>query len=204
LLSKLRPIAAEFHSYYTCRMQASTIPLSVAVPLLDTERLLLRGHRIDDFPHSASMWADPSVIQHILGRPQTREESWFRLLRYIGHWALLGFGYWVLVEKETGNFIGEAGFSDYKRDIEPSLENVPEIGWVLSTRAQGKGLATEAVRAITAWGDAHFQTRTACIIAPGNTASFRVAEKCGYQEVLRTTYHGNPTVMLSRERRLSK
>jgi RimJ/RimL family protein N-acetyltransferase len=150
------------------------------------------------------MWADPHVTKHILERPLTQEECWSRLLRYLGHWALLGFGYWVVVEKHTGNFIGEAGFSDYKRDIKPSLDNVPEIGWVLTKHAQGKGFATEAVRAITAWGDAHFQTRTACIIAPGNTASFRVADKCGYHEVLRTTYHGHPTVMLSRENGLSR
>ena len=177
---------------------------AVVVPSLNTERLLLRGHRIEDFPNSASMWGDSQVTQHILERPLTREECWSRLLRYVGHWAVLGFGYWVLVEKQTGNFVGVAGFSDYKRDIEPSLENVPEIGWVLAKHAHGKGLATEAVRAITAWGDAYFQKRTACIIAPGNTASFRVAEKGGYQEVLRTTYHGHPTVLLSRECGLSQ
>ena len=94
----------------------------VGAPILETERLKLRGHRLDDFVHCAAMWADPIVTKHIGGRPFTEEESWTRLLRYVGHWALLGFGYWVVEEKITGSFIGEAGFADYKRDIDPPLQ----------------------------------------------------------------------------------
>lgn len=146
------------------------------------------------------MWADPNVTRYILECPLTEEESWTRFLRYVGHWAALGFGYWVIFEKQTGTFVGEAGFADYKREIQPPLKGVPEIGWVLASHAHGRGLATEAVRAITAWGDARFETATACIITPENTASFRVAAKCGYREVHRTMYHGYPTVMFSRER----
>lgn len=145
------------------------------------------------------MWADPNVTRHILERPLNEEESWARLLRYVGHWALLGFGYWVVIEKQTGDFIGEAGFADYKRMLQPLLEGVPEIGWVLAARAHGKGFATEAVRAITAWGDAHFRTSTRCIITPENAASFRVAAKCGYREILRTRYNGHEIVIFERE-----
>jgi len=61
------------------------------VPILETARLKLRAHGLDDFPHSAAMWADPAVTQHI-GEPLTEEESWTRFLRYAGHLALLGFG----------------------------------------------------------------------------------------------------------------
>jgi RimJ/RimL family protein N-acetyltransferase len=122
------------------------------------------------------------------------------LLRYVGHWALLGFGYWAAEEKTTGNFVGEIGFADYKRDLEPSLKGVPEIGWVIASQAHGKGYATEAVRAAVAWSDAHFQSaRTACIIAPENVASIHVATKCGYREFKRTTYKGQPTLMFVRE-----
>jgi RimJ/RimL family protein N-acetyltransferase len=112
----------------------------------------------------------------------------------------LGFGYWVAEEKSTGNFAGELGFADYKRDIEPSLKGLPEIGWVLASHAHGKGYATEAVRAIVVWGDAHFSSpRTACIIAPENLASIRVAEKCGYRELQLANYKGKPTMMFARD-----
>ena len=148
------------------------------------------------------MWADPRVTRHIGGKPLTEEESWTRFLRYAGHWSLLGFGYWMAEEKATGNFIGEIGFADYKRDLQPSLKGIPEIGWALVAQAHGRGYATEAVRAALAWGDAHFPSaRTACIIDPENLPSIRVAVKCGYRELQLTTYKGQPTKMFVRERK---
>jgi RimJ/RimL family protein N-acetyltransferase len=172
----------------------------IEVPMLETERLRLRGHRLDDFTPSATMWADPKVTRHIGGKPLTEEESWTKLLRYVGHWSLLGFGYWVAEEKATGNFVGEIGFADYKRDLKPSLKGVPEIGWVLASQAHGRGYATEAVRAAVTWADTHFRSaRTACIIAPENLASIRVAVKCEYREFQLTTYKGQPTMMFVRE-----
>jgi RimJ/RimL family protein N-acetyltransferase len=151
----------------------------MSVPIIETERLKLRGHCLADFAASSAMWADPVVTRHIGGRPLSKEESWSRLLRYVGHWALLGFGSWVVEEKATGSFVGELGFADYKRDVEPSLKDTPEIGWIFAVQFHGKGYATEAVRAAVAWGDAHFGAApTACIIDPENLASIRVAEKC--------------------------
>jgi RimJ/RimL family protein N-acetyltransferase len=172
---------------------------AVQIPVIETARLKLRGHRLDDFIPCAAMWADPTVTRHIGGKPFTEEESWSRLLRYAGHWAMLGFGYWVVEEKAVGGFAGEIGFADYKRILEPSLKDVPEIGWALTTQAQGRGYATEAARAVIAWGDAHLGcSRTACIIHPENLRSIRVAEKCGYRELLRTTYRGQPTTVFLR------
>ncbi len=174
--------------------------LSDDVPTLETERLRLRRHRIQDYLDSVRMWADPIVTRYIRNTPFTPEETWSRLLRYIGHWALLGFGYWVIEEKVTGTFSGEVGFADYHRDIAPSLAGTPEIGWALAPHAHGKGFATEAVRAAIQWADSHFpRQKTACIIAPENSASIRVATKCGYREFQRTTYHGEPTLMYVRE-----
>ncbi len=154
---------------------------------------------MEDFIHSAAMWADPEVTRCIGGKPLSEEESWARLLRYVGHWSLLDFGYWVVEEKTTGNFIGEVGFADYKREL-PLLKDLPEIGWVFSSLVRGKGYATEAVRVAIAWGDTRFRSaRTACIIDPDNLASIRVAEKCGYCPSQLTTYKARPTIMFVRE-----
>jgi RimJ/RimL family protein N-acetyltransferase len=172
---------------------------AVQVPVLETERLKLRGHRLDDFPACAAMWADPIVTRYVGGKPFAEEESWSRLLRYVGHWALLGFGYWVIEERATGNFVGEVGFADYKRDIEPSLKDAPEIGWVVASQFHGKGYATEAARAAIAWGVGNIApSRTACLIHPENLSSIRVAEKCGYREFQLTTYKGQPTLVFVR------
>src|SRR4051794_37243806 len=167
-----------------------------AIPAIDTDRLTLRGHGLGDFGDCAAMWADPEVARHIGGRPSSEEEVWTKLLRYVGHWSLMGFGYWVVRDKASGRFVGEVGFADFKRDIEPSLEGTPEIGWVLASWAHGKGFATEAARAAIVWCETRFEgIRTVCLIDPDNTPSIRVAKKCGYKEVQLTTYKGEPTLL---------
>jgi RimJ/RimL family protein N-acetyltransferase len=146
------------------------------VPVIETERLVLRGHRLEDFADSHAMWSDPEVTRHIGGRPFTAEEVWARLLRYVGHWSLLGFGYWVVREKASERFVGEVGFADFKRELEPSFKGAPEIGWVLASWSHGQGFATEAVRGAVAWGRRHFGAqRTVCLIDDANTRSIRVA-----------------------------
>ena len=112
----------------------------------------------------------------------------------------MGFGYWLIEEKNTHQFVGELGFADFKRDIQPSIVGIPELGWALATPSHGNGYATEAIRTAIAWGDKHFKSmQTVCIINPENLASIRVAEKCGYQGSKRTTYNGQPTILFSRE-----
>lgn len=177
--------------------------LAAPIPALDTARLTLRGHTLADFDACAAMWADPAVTRYIGGRPSTEEEVWARVLRYAGLWALLGFGYWVVRERGAGRFVGEVGFADFRRDLTPSLDGAPEVGWALATWAHGRGFATEAVRAALAWGDAHLlhggaAGRTVCLIHPEHVASIRVAEKCGYREAARTTYQGGATLIFER------
>jgi len=139
------------------------------------------------------------VTRYITGQPCTEEESWARLLRYAGHWALLGFGYWAVEEKASGRFIGEIGFAKYKRHLEVSLPDAPEIGWVFVSQSHGNGYATEAARAVVAWGDAHFgKCQSTCLIHPENLASIRIAEKCGYQEFQRTQYKGGTAIVFVR------
>ncbi len=73
--------------------------------MIETARLILSGHHLEDFEGSRALWADPGVTRLIRDEPFAAEECWLRLLRYVGHWQLLGFGYWMAREKETGLFI---------------------------------------------------------------------------------------------------
>jgi RimJ/RimL family protein N-acetyltransferase len=169
------------------------------VPVLETERLLLRGHRTDDLEHVFDLWSDAEVVRYIAGRPQTHEQSWSRLLRYVGHWAVAGYGYWVVEERESGRPVGEAGLADFRRETDPPLGGDPEIGWILAGHAQNKGNATEAGRAILTWRQTSLPgTGTVAIIAPKNHASMRVAEKLGFRDPELAVYHGDPILVLRR------
>ncbi len=170
------------------------------IPVLETARLRMRGFQISDFENSANLWGDPAVTRFIREKPFTREEVWSRLLRHAGHWALLGFGFWVVEEKSSGAFVGEVGFLDLHRELDPPINITPEVGWVLAPTAHGKGYATEAVKGALAWGDEKFQgARTSCIITPQNRPSIRVAEKCGFQQWRTVKYHGEELLLFARD-----
>jgi RimJ/RimL family protein N-acetyltransferase len=190
--------------------------MSGLVPVIETERLRLRGPKPTDFPDSSALWSDRVVTRYTSRKPLSGEEVWGRLLRYVGHWTWMGFGYWMVEEKTTGRFAGEVGFSDWKREIKPSLQGLPELGWVLASRVHGQGYATEAACAVVQWAQSHLRERASssangdsktaiapelrsarmtCIIHPENVRSLRVAEKCGFKELLRTTYLGEPTIV---------
>ena len=174
-------------------------PTSSYLGDIDTPRLTLRIPSLADFEDSAIMWADPAVARFIGGKPSTREEAWARLMRYIGHWTALGYGFWTIREAATGRFVGETGFADFKREIDPPLSAVPDMGWSLAAWAHGQGYASEAVQAALAWGEAHFGSgRATCIIDPDNAASMRVAAKAGFRELRLGTYKDGPTVVFER------
>ena len=77
-----------------------------------------------------------------------------RLLRYGGMWPMLGYGYWAIEEKASGALVGDIGYADFMREMTPPLDGMPEMGWVLASSAHGKGYASEALAAISAWGAA--------------------------------------------------
>ncbi len=173
--------------------------IDLKVPVIETARLRLRGRTLEDFPFFVEMWADPEVTRFIGGKPRGEEEVWTKYLRTLGHWAIMGYGYWAVEEKASGALIGEVGFGDFKRDMTPSIKGEPEIGWVLASSAHAKGYASEAALAAIGWGDAHFKgARMSCIIEPAHAASIRIAEKCGFKETARTTLHGDAVLLLHR------
>jgi|SRR5579863_1792232 len=180
-------------------MPATYLPNDV--PILDTGRLRLRPYRANDLAACAALWEDPITIRYTTGKPLTREDVWLRILAHAGSWALLGYGLWALEDKATGKYVGELGFIERARDIYPSFEGIPEAAWVLDSRLHGKGYATEGVSAVVAWGDKNFKAaRTVCLIQEGNTASLRVAVKCGYRECARTSYKDQRVIVLERYR----
>lgn len=85
--------------------------------------------------------------------------------------------------------------------IEPSLDGVPEGGWVFSPAVHGRGLAVEAVHAALAWIDRHYEApTTTCLIHQDNARSIHLAETIGYREYARSTFRNVPVVQFRRER----
>jgi RimJ/RimL family protein N-acetyltransferase len=170
----------------------------LSVPVLNTARLTLRAHTADDLDALAAIWGDRAVTRHIGGQPRTRPDVWSTLLRNIGHWQALGFGYWIVTQTCTGEILGEAGFADHRRGLPDALTPGPEAGWAFAPAAWGKGIATETMRACEEWIDRNLEPQARhCLIDPDNLASQKVAAKLGYQPFGQSLLRGE-TVLIYR------
>ena len=144
------------------------------IPRLETERLLLRGFRLDDFEAWASFCADPEVVRYLWGRPQPRSDAWRAMAITLGHWALRGYGMWAVERKSDGAFMGRVGM------INPEGWPGLEVGWTLGRPFWGQGYATEAAAVSMRYA---FLTqpvdRIISCIDPQNKASQAVALRLG-------------------------
>lgn len=175
--------------------------MSGAVPVLTTQRLILRGFAAGDFDAFAAIWGDAQVVRHISGTPSSVSDSWSRLLRLAGGWPLLGYGYWAVEDAATGRLAGLAGLADFKREIDADIAGLPEAGWVFAPAFHGRGYATEAMNAALAWADGTLDAdRTCCLIDPRNAASINVARKLGYGGRLSARFGDGETLVFFRER----
>jgi len=111
----------------------------------------------------------------------------------------MGYGYWIIEEKESGDFVGEVGLANFHRDSDPPLGDTPEVGWVVAPQKQRMGYATEAVRGVLRWARANMSDdRLICVIRSDNQNSINVATRCGFTAIGKATYKGNDMLVFRR------
>ena len=168
-------------------------------PRIETERLVLRSWRKDDFRPYHAILSHPEVHKHFGPNPMGAEECWRRLMAAVGGWQLNGFGTWAVERKSDGKLVGNAGIFTAWRDLEPEFGDEPEMGWIFAAETHGHGMASEACRAVVDWTETNLQpTPIWAIIAPANEPSIRLAQKLGFEHVHETPYHGDSTLVLKR------
>lgn len=146
--------------------------LSMDIPTLETERLILRAPSEADLEAEAEFFA--SDASRFVGGPLRRDETWRSIAMLLGHWALRGFGFWGVEEKDTATYVGRVGLWF------PEGWPEPEIGWTLMNHATGKGFATEAALAARAYAYDVLGWKTAIsLIDPDNHPSKAVAKRLG-------------------------
>lgn len=141
---------------------------------LETDRLIMRMIRLEDFEDYAALGADSEVMRYLGGKTWDRLESWRHMCAMVGHWHFRGYGIWAVEEKVSGRFIGRIGL--HYPETWPGFE----LGWTLARHAQGKGYATEAAnRALDYAFTEMDRDHVISLINPENEASIRVAERIG-------------------------
>ncbi|OCJ64780.1 acetyltransferase [Agrobacterium tumefaciens] len=168
---------------------------------LTTARLVLRPHAITDEALYCAFWsADVRPIEGVTSiTPLDPEIAFARLLRFIGHWSVFGFGPFVVEEASSGRIVGEVGFAHMRRGNGTDFDGVPEAMWKIDADLNGKGVATEAVAAATGWFDrSGISQRTVCMIDPLNTPSLVIAARFGFRLFRDSTFRGNPIRLFER------
>lgn len=147
--------------------------MTVVIPTLETERLLLRAWRAEDASPAIAMFMHDPGMEHI-GGPNTEIDAWRRVAAMIGHWTLKGFGRFAVEEKASGLWVGYVGLS-----AQPGFPEI-DLGWAIRAEVRGRGYAREAgARARGHAFDTLPVATLASLIAPANAASRSVAVGLG-------------------------
>lgn len=161
--------------------------MSVVAPPLLTARLELRAFVADDLDGLFAVFGDVRVMRFVgaARRPLDRAALRSSQDRVRKHWEQYGFGPLAVVERASARLVGEAGLQ--------VLEGGPdvELTFTLARAAWGRGYATEAARAVLAWGfDGLGLERIIAVAYPQNRASRHVIEKLGMSFVGRRFCYG--------------
>lgn len=149
------------------------------IPVLTTERLVLRPFTADDLPALTVLHAEESFWWYPLRRGMSEAETKDFLARVMERYDSDGFGLEAVEERASGTMIGWAGLA--VPHFLPQILPAVEVGWRLAGSHRGQGLATEAGSTAVDWGFTEGGLeRIVSIYEPENAASGRVMERLGF------------------------
>lgn len=147
---------------------------------IETERLILRPLSAADADAHIDMMGDERVAKFLTPdqKPQLRADRWRGFAALLGHWEIRGFGFFAVIEKESGDWVGRVG--PWMPEGWPGLE----CGWSIAPAHWGKGYAPEAAIASIKWIFEKFPDlgRIISVIDSPNVNSQAVARKIGEQK----------------------
>lgn len=158
------------------------------IPTVEGEALILRGYEEADFePFFAFAASDRA---RFVGGPQTRADSWRAFLASVGHWALRGYGMWIVEHRETGKVAGRVGV------ILNDGWHEPELAWHIYDPFEGRSIAYAATLMARDYSAAHFGLDGVMSYIDGaNTRSIKLAERLGARFEKDVTVRDMPTQM---------
>ena len=145
--------------------------------ILETERCVVRELTLNDLDALFELYGDGEIDKYTDSLYPYEEEKEFQRAYIENMYRYFGYGLWLVFSKETGELIGRAGLEhrEYHEEIEL------ELGYIIGTKYQGQGYATEICEAILAYAkeNAGFE-RINTLIESDNLVSIRLSEKLGF------------------------
>ena len=149
---------------------------------ITTDRLILRKFEYSDDDSMLRNWIADEKIQSMYSEPvySTKEEVKELLDKYIGSYERPDYYRWAVIEKASGECIGQIAYF-----LVDSKNHFAEIEYCIGAEFQCRGYATEATKAVIAFGFDRINLHKVQICTKTiNKPSRRVIEKCGF------TYEG--------------
>lgn len=164
---------------------------NIGTNTIETERLILRRFEYTDDEAMLKYWVADEKIQSLYSEPvYTTKEAVKELLdKYIGSYEKNDYYRWAIIEKKSGECIGQIAYF-----LVDNKNHFAEIEYCIGSAFQCKGLATEAARAVIAYGFDKMNLHKVQICTKEiNMPSKRVIEKCGltYEGMLRDYFYMN-------------
>ena len=144
----------------------------MAIPTIETERLVLRPPSVDDFAGYASIVTTDRG--QFVGGPFDKETAWLDYSQMVAGWVFRGFGALTVATRDTGEYLGTVLVHHEFGDPEP------ELGWLFTAAAEGHGYAFEAGRAMLDWAFANTGLRSlVSYMDPRNERALALATRLG-------------------------
>jgi len=146
--------------------------------VIETARLLLEPLRVDHAAEMAPLLDDEDLHIYIGGHPATLDELRARYRRQsVGRSpdGEQGWLNWVVRHRVSGAAVGTVQ-ATIRRDVERLSA---DLAWVITTRHQRQGYASEAAAGMAAWLRHHGVHVLTAHVHPEHRASIRVAERLG-------------------------
>ncbi len=163
--------------------------------ILETDRCIIRETTPEDVESFYKIYSNPEITKYMEGLyPEIEQEKQY-VREYIEKiYAFYEFGVWTVLEKESGEVIGRAGFS-YRQGYDE-----PEIGYIIGVPWQRHGYAEEVCRAILeyGWRKLHFK-RVQALVETENEPSLLLCDKLGFSAVEELEINGRVFFRLLRE-----
>ncbi|MHA7970971.1 GNAT family N-acetyltransferase [Rhizobium sp. CAU 1783] len=152
--------------------------MSAYRPILSSARLDVVNWRLDDAALVQRLHGTPETARYLSGgKPWDLKKAEARLAFWMNDYRQHGVTKFKLVERESGDFVGRAGFSWY-----PETEGF-ELGYSFCREAWGRGYATEIARTLAGWFfEKGFADHFTAFAQTENGASIRVMQKIGMRE----------------------
>ena len=167
LLEAPEEVSTGYLNRIYCHQQK--LPATIA----ETKRCFIKEMTAKDMDELYEILIDEEVAKYLPEKAGSKEEELEKLISYVDYaYDFFEYGYWGVFLKETNSLIGRAGFKEGSYPL--------EVGYVIKRSEWGKGLATEVVAELVSYAEEELDCKEIYAnIDEKNTASLRVAEKCG-------------------------